>query len=69
MLKFQDRGDSKTPKKIYTSHLGERLESHMAFIVFIASVTINYYCLIKKRLESHFLSNYHQDLETQLHVN
>lgn len=45
-------------KKIHTSrHLREELESHLTSILLTASGTINHCRLIRKRLESHFLSN------------
>lgn len=63
---FQVEGIQKPKKSIYTSCIREKLESHLAFIAFIVSNTINHYCLIKERLKSHIFSNHCQDLETQL---
>ena len=65
-LEFPSRGDWKAQKKIYTSRVRERLESHLAFTASTASSTTNYHCPIKKRLECHLPSNHLQDLQTQL---
>lgn len=52
----------KNSKKIYTSHLKERLESHIASTSFIAFGTTNHYCLIRQCFESRSFSNYRQSL-------
>ena len=65
-LEFAGRGDSKTQKKIYTSRLREGLESHLASTASTTSDTTNNYCLIRKCLEYHPLSNHRQDLGTHL---
>lgn len=68
-LKFPSKKSSKALKKIYTSCIRERLKSYLASITSTASVTTNNYRLIRDRLKSHRLSNYRQDLGTQLRAN
>ena len=69
-LKFLGRKYSKLKqKKNYISCLWEGLESHLASTTFIDSGTINSCHLIRKRLESHLLSNYYQTLEIQPYFN
>ena len=63
MLEFLGKKVLKIQKKIYLSHMKERLESHLAFTAFIAFNITNYYYLISKRLESYSSSNHYQDLK------
>ena len=69
VLEFPGRGGLKVQKKIYISLLREGLESHSASTASTASGITNYRRPITKRLESHFPSNHHQDLGTQLCAN
>ena len=67
-LDFPNRESLKAQKKS-TSCLRKGLESHSASIASIASGATNYRHPIREYLESHLLSNYHQDLATKLCAN
>lgn len=65
-LEFSGRKSSKAQKKIYISRVREGLKSYSASTAFTAYGITSHHRLIRKRLESHLLLNYRQNLRTQL---